>query len=55
MKQTTNIGKQSVEDIEKVWQLLIVTGIYENIQAKVNHKAIGLYTAYQGDFTKLFK
>ncbi|QZY56867.1 GyrI-like domain-containing protein [Crassaminicella profunda] len=52
MKQTTNVGGQSVKDIGEVWQQFITTGIYEKIMGKVNHKAIGLYTDYEGDFTR---
>ncbi|MCT4604913.1 MAG: GyrI-like domain-containing protein [Marinisporobacter sp.] len=52
MKQTTNEGGQCVQDIGEVWQKFITTGIHEKIVGKVNHKAIGLYTDYQGDCTK---
>ncbi|MCT4618709.1 MAG: GyrI-like domain-containing protein [Marinisporobacter sp.] len=52
IKQTTNEGGQCVKDIGEIWQNFITTGIYEKIVEKVNHKVIGLYTDYQGDFTK---
>ncbi|MHC1683823.1 MAG: GyrI-like domain-containing protein [Clostridiaceae bacterium] len=51
-KETTNVNMQAVKDIGEVWQEFITSGIYENIQSKVNNKTIGLYTDYQGDFTK---
>jgi len=50
--KTTNQDGQSVSDIGKQWQKLFESGIYSNIKNKVNGKTIGLYTDYEGDYTK---
>lgn len=50
--KTTNQDGKSMQDIGKTWQKLFAEGIYEKIQNKVNNKTIGLYTEYEGDYTK---
>ena len=50
--KTSNQDAKSIQDIGETWQKLFVNGIYEKIQNKVNNKTIGLYTEYEGDFTK---
>lgn len=50
--KTTNQDEKSMQDIEKTWQKLFLEGIYEKIQNKSNSKTIGLYTEYEGDYTK---
>ena len=50
--KTTNQNGKSIEDIGMTWQKLFADGIYEKIQDKVNNKTIGLYTEYEGDYTK---
>lgn len=50
--KTTNQEGKAAEDIGKAWQKLFADGIYEKISNKVNHKTIGLYTKYEGDYTK---
>lgn len=50
--KTTNQDEKSMQDIEKTWQKLFLEGIYEKIQNKSNIKTIGLYTEYEGDYTK---
>lgn len=50
--KTTNQNGKSIEDIGMTWQKLFADGIYEKIQNKVNNKTIGLYTEYEGDYTK---
>lgn len=50
--KTTNQDGKAMQDIGKTWQRLFVDGIYEKIQNKVNCKTIGLYTEYEGDYTK---
>lgn len=50
--KTTNQDEKSVQDIAIAWQKLFADGIYDRIENKVNHKTIGLYTEYEGDFTK---
>lgn len=50
--KTTNQEGKSIQDIGTTWQKLFAEGIYEKIQNKVNNKTIGLYTEYEGDYTK---
>ena len=50
--KTTNQEGKAVQDIGLTWQKLFAYGIYEKIENKVNHKTIGLYTEYEGDYTK---
>lgn len=52
MIRTTNQDRKSMQDIGKTWQRLFTEGVYEKIQNKVNNKTIGLYTEYEGDYTK---
>lgn len=50
--RTTNENGKSMQDIGKTWQELFTNGVYEKIKNKLNNKTIGLYTDYEGDFTK---
>ena len=50
--RTTNQEGKSIQDIGKTWQKLFADKIYDNILNKVNNKTIGLYTNYEGDYTK---
>ena len=50
--KTTNQDGKAMEDIEKTWQKLFFERIYEKIKDKANNKTIGLYTEYEGDYTK---
>lgn len=50
--KTTNQDGKAMQDIGTTWQKLFANGIYENIQNKANNKTIGLYTEYEGDYTK---
>ena len=50
--KTTNKDGKAVQDIGITWQKLFADGIYEKIPNKVNNKTIGLYTEYEGDYTK---
>ena len=50
--KTTNQEGKSVQDIGATWKKLFAEGIYERIQGKANGKTIGLYTEYEGDYTK---
>lgn len=50
--KTTNQDGKSMQDIGTTWQKLFANGIYEKISNKVNGKTIGLYTEYEGDYTK---
>lgn len=50
--KTTNKDGKAVQDIGITWQKLFSDGIYEKMPNKVNGKTIGLYTEYEGDYTK---
>lgn len=50
--KTTNQDGKAMQDIGTTWQKLFANGIYEKIPNKVNGKTIGLYTEYEGDYTK---
>lgn len=50
--KTTNQNGKAIQDIGITWQKLFTGEIYEKIQNKVNNKTIGLYTEYEGDYTK---
>ena len=50
--KTTNQDGKAIQDIGMTWQKLFANGIYEKIPNKVNGKTIGLYTEYEGDYTK---
>ena len=50
--KTTNKDGKAMQDIGMTWQKLFADGIYEKITNKVNSKTIGLYTEYEGDYTK---
>lgn len=50
--KTTNKEGEAVHDIGITWQKLFANEIYKEIQNKVNNKTIGLYTEYEGDYTK---
>ena len=49
--RTTNEEGKSIQDIANVWQKLFAEGAYDKISNKQNHKTIGLYTEYEGDYT----
>ncbi|MDU4859763.1 MAG: GyrI-like domain-containing protein [Terrisporobacter othiniensis] len=51
-KETTNNNNKSVGDIKRLWEEFFIKGHYENIKNRKDNKSIGLYTDYQGDFTK---
>ncbi|MCI8760285.1 MAG: GyrI-like domain-containing protein [Clostridia bacterium] len=50
--KTTNQDGKAMQDIGITWQKLFADGIYEKVPNKVNGKTIGLYTEYEGDYTK---
>lgn len=50
--KTTNQEGKAMQDIGITWQKLFTDGIYEKMSNKVNNKTIGLYTEYEGDYTK---
>lgn len=47
--RTTNECGQSMRDIGSMWESFIGEHIYDSIKNKVDKKAIGLYTEYEGD------
>lgn len=50
--KTTNEEGKSIKDIANVWKEFFEAGIYNEIENKVNNKTIGLYTDYEGDYTR---
>lgn len=52
IKETTNVNNKAVNDIGELWKMFLQSGVYEQIGNKMNDKTIGLYTDYQGDYTK---
>jgi predicted transcriptional regulator YdeE len=54
IKKTTNRNMQAAADIGTTWQQFL-DGIYTKIEGRTDHKAIGLYTDYEGDFTQPYQ
>ena len=52
MVKTTNKDNKSMYDIGMLWQKFFEQGVYANIANKVTQSTIGLYTEYEGDYTK---
>lgn len=50
--KTTNESMKAVQDIAKVWQEFIFQGLYSSVENKIDQATIGLYTDYEGDYTK---
>lgn len=50
--KTTNENGKAMQDIANMWKRFYVDEIYNKIENKVNNKTIGLYTDYEGDYTK---
>lgn len=50
--KTTNEYNKCIMDIGRTWGEFMQKGAYEAISSKINVKSIGLYTDYEGDFTK---
>ena len=50
--KTTNKDMKAMADIGRLWEEFIGKKIIDSIPMKVNEKAIGLYTEYEG---KLYK
>jgi predicted transcriptional regulator YdeE len=51
-KKTINQDMQAVSDIAALWQKFMGGGAYTSVQDKADGVTIGLYTDYEGDFTK---
>ena len=47
--RTNNFSPDMGAIIGGLWNSFYNEGIYENIEKKVNHKALGIYTDYDGD------
>ena len=54
-RRTTNQKGKAMQDIAEMWQKFFGEGIYNKIENKLNNKTIGLYTDYEGDYTKPYK
>lgn len=52
MVTTTNEDDKAMMDIGVLWGEFLQKGAYDAISSKINAKAMGLYTDYEGDFTK---
>ncbi len=52
MVKTTNENNKEMVDIGRLWEEFLQEGTYEAISSKVNAKFIGMFTDYEGDFTK---
>ena len=50
--KTTNQNGKAMKDIGQLWQKFFMDGAYHKIENKVNDKTVGLYTEYEGDYTK---
>jgi predicted transcriptional regulator YdeE len=50
--KTTNENNKAMMDIGSLWGEFLKKGTCDSISNKVNAKSIGLYTDYEGDFTK---
>lgn len=50
--KTTNENNKAMIDIGDTWSRFIQNGAYNFIPERINDKCIGLYTDYEGDFTK---
>jgi len=53
--RTSNQNGKAIQDIGLTWQKLFQKGNYDQIPNKVNGKTIGLYTDYEGDYTKPYR
>ncbi|MBD8046513.1 MAG: effector binding domain-containing protein [Clostridium argentinense] len=53
--KTTNKDMKAMADIGRLWEEFIGKKIIDSIPMKVNEKAIGLYTEYEGNYTKPYK
>jgi predicted transcriptional regulator YdeE len=52
MVKTTNENNKAMTDIGETWGRFIQNEAYNSITDRINEKCIGLYTDYEGDFTK---
>ncbi|MCT4631577.1 MAG: GyrI-like domain-containing protein [Firmicutes bacterium] len=52
---TSNEGGKAIGDIADLWQNFIGDGIFDGIKNKQSSTGIGLYTDYEGDFTKPYR
>lgn len=53
--ETTNKNMKAMTDIGMLWGKFIGEKIIDSIPMRANEKAIGLYTEYEGDYTKPYK
>ena len=52
--QTTNKNQKAAKDIPALWGSFTSQNIAEQIPNKLNHKIYGIYTEYEGDYTKSY-
>lgn len=52
MVNTTNENNKAMTDIGVLWGKFLQNGAYNLISNRINEKSIGLYTDYEGDYTK---
>ncbi len=52
MINTTNQDNRAVTDIGGLWERFFTGGFAGKVPHRLNTKAIGLYTDYEGDFTR---
>ena len=50
--RTTNHGNQAVVAIGRMWQEFFEKNLIESIENRISQTVIGLYTEYEGDYTK---
>lgn len=50
--KTTNENMKAVEDIGRLWEKFFANNIYASIENRIDNKTLGLYTEYEGDYTK---
>ncbi|HYE82304.1 MAG TPA: GyrI-like domain-containing protein [Clostridia bacterium] len=50
--KTTNENMKAVQDIAALWQDFMCKGHYSSVPNKSDQTTIGLYTDYEGNFTK---
>lgn len=53
--KTTNEGGKSIQDIGLLWKRFFEEKTMEKLTDRKNQKLIGLYTEYEGDYTKPYQ
>lgn len=50
--KTINENMKAIEDIGNAWNHFFINNIFSSIENKIDNKTIGLYTEYEGDYTR---